>query len=72
MHASVHANARLTQLIAGAIVAAMATAAALSAQESKSPEIAPVDLVRATVRNEVATSEHREGSAHVPLVQQDA
>ena len=52
---------RLTQLIAVAIVAAMATAAALSAQESKSPEIAPVDLVRATVRNEVATSEHREG-----------
>jgi len=42
-------------------MAAMAAAAALSAQESKSPQISPADLVRATVQNEVATSEHREG-----------
>jgi len=39
----------------------MAATASLSGQESKSPDIAPADLVRATVRNEVATSEHREG-----------
>jgi hypothetical protein len=52
---------RAARLIAGTIVAAMAAAATLSAQESKSPEIAPADLVRATVQNEIATSDHREG-----------
>lgn len=49
------------RFIAGAIMATLATTAALSAQESKSPEIAPAELVRATVQNEVATSNHREG-----------
>jgi hypothetical protein len=43
-------------LRAGAIVALTAATTALSAQEAKTPEGSPLDLVRATVANEVAAA----------------
>jgi hypothetical protein len=58
MHPAGHARAE--RLIASVIVAIVAAAVTLAAQESKSPQIAPADLVRATVENEIAASNHPE------------
>jgi hypothetical protein len=58
MHPARHARAE--RLIASVIVATVAAAVTLAAQESKTPEIAPADLVRATVENEIAASNHPE------------
>jgi hypothetical protein len=59
MHPAGHARAE--RLIASVIVATVAAAVTLAAQESKSSEIAPAELVRATVENEIAASNHPEG-----------
>jgi hypothetical protein len=59
MHAAGHRRAE--RLIASLIVATVAAAVTLAAQESKSPEIPPADLVRATVENEIAASNHPVG-----------
>jgi hypothetical protein len=59
MHPAGHARAE--RLIASVIVATVAAAVTLAAQESKSSEIAPAELVRATVENEIAAANHPEG-----------
>jgi len=46
------------QIIAFAIVASMTATTTISAQDSKTPEMSPDELVRATVANEVAAANH--------------